>query len=88
MQPPEEAQPTAERVADDADPGRRAGEREQAVRVGGGRDLAPEHAGPDPGGGGVGVEVHALEARGRDQDGSVERAQGAGAVPGRLRRDP
>jgi hypothetical protein len=83
----EPAQAAAERVADDADVGRRAGQRGEAVLGGGAGDLGPERAGRDAGTTAGGVDRDALHARGLDEDRVLEGGERGGVVAGALGGD-
>ena len=81
------ARAAAERVARDADGGRRPGEPGEAGLAGGGRDGAPLRAGAEPRHAGVGVDGDGVEGAGAQQHRAVERRDGGRAVAGPLRRD-
>jgi hypothetical protein len=83
----EPAQPAPERVADDADIGRGAGQRAHAVLARRFGKLQGKHAGLDPCRASVGVDLDAAHALGLEQDRPVERGQRRGAVAGALGGD-
>ena len=85
---PEEAEPSAQCVADGADVGGRAGERCQPVPRGRLDDLGPMRPRLHAGDTGVHVDLHAPKSVGANQQRAVERAHGRGAVPGPLDGDP
>ncbi len=87
MRAAEPAEAAPERVADDADVGRGAGQRAQSVlarRLG---ELQGEHACLDPRRAGLGVDLDPAHPLGLEQDRSLERRQGRGAVAGALAGD-
>ncbi len=84
---PEEAQPSTERVADDPDVRRGAGERRQPVLRGRLDDVLPQRAGLDAGDSRLRVDQHALHALRLQEQRSLQGAQRRGPVTGALRRD-
>ena len=83
----EPAHAAAERVADDADVGRRAVQGDEAVLGRGADDLLPEHARADARLARLGVDLDAAELVRADQDGVGEVAERADAVTGALGGD-
>ena len=83
----EPAQAAAERVADDADVGRGAREREQPVRGRRLGDLEPQRAGLDAGGPRLDVDLDAAHPLGGEQDRPLQRAERGRVVAGALRGD-
>ena len=86
--PGEPREATAERVADDADIGRGARERGEAVLCRRLDHLDPDHARLDAGDPGVRVDRDLAHPLGLEQDRVVERSERSGAVAGALRCDP
>jgi len=82
---PEPSQAATERVADRADVRRAARLQAPPVRLCGGAELFPHHAGLDPGGARRAVDLDALHLRRPDQDRLLERLERRRSVPGALR---
>ena len=83
----EPADPATERVPDDADVRRRAGERRKSVLGRGFADLRPEDASLGTRGASLGIDPDAAHAFGLDQNGVRERSHRGRVVSGSLRSD-
>ena len=81
-------QPASERVLDDTDVRRGAGEADQAVLGGARRHVLPQRAGADARKPPPRVDAHAAHRPGPEEDGVVQPAERGGVVPGRLWRHP
>ena len=81
------AHATAERVAHDADVGRRAVQRGEPVRDGGVDHVEPDDAGFGPRDSCGWIDAHAAHAVRLDQDRVLQRPQGRGSVARPLRRE-
>jgi hypothetical protein len=84
----EEADPAAERVADDADVGGGARQRREPMLGCGLDDLEPNRPRLDAGGPASRIDRDSAHPLGPEQDRVLERVERPGVVSGALRRDP
>ncbi len=82
----EPADSTTERVADDADVGRRAGKGGEPVLTGGHGQIAPEDTGLDAGSPSDGIDLDPAHPHRLDEQHVAEILQRHGGVPRPLRR--